>query len=307
MWITFYLAALPLSRLKIDFYTGFVNIDNIMLNASKKNILYFLLILMIVVFAYFFVTKDYLSKKAPETASTPPLITDQATTTNSANIGVTGSGDFTVTPLSSGKADTAIQAPDLNREVVIPPIFTGEANTIMRNNILTTLDALRAGDTTLENWLKLGIYRKQIDDYEGAKLVWEYTAKVWPDDFQSYYNLGDIYHYYLKDYPKAEYNLKKSIELKPELLINYRNLFDLYNLSYEEKRDLAEDALLEGLGRNPDSIDMMVLLARYHRDNGHITEAKAYYQQGLDKSVELGLQKLQDLISEEISDLDTED
>ena len=41
---------------------------------------------------------------------------------------------------------------------------------------------LKKDSDNLENWLVLGIYRKIIGDYEGAKEVWEYASAIRPQN-----------------------------------------------------------------------------------------------------------------------------
>ena len=69
---------------------------------------------------------------------------------------------------------------------------------------------LKKDSDNLENWLVLGVYRKIIGDYEGAKEVWEYAGAVRPQNSVSFNNLGELYAYYLKNNKKP-----KKITLKP--------------------------------------------------------------------------------------------
>ena len=58
-------------------------------------------------------------------------------------------------------------------------------------------------------------------------------------------NLGDLYHYYLKDFAQAEMYLKQAIANEPANAFLYKNLADLYTLSYKEKAHLAEGVMAE--------------------------------------------------------------
>jgi len=129
--------------------------------------------------------------------------------------------------------------------------------------------------------LQQGILKKNAGDYEGAKEAWEYVVQIRPEDYVAYNNLGDLYHYYLKDYPKAEFYFKKVVELKPDYLQTYTNLHDLYKFLYKEKSDLADDILLEGIKNNPQDYYLRIFLASYYKDQGDKINARKYYEEAL--------------------------
>ncbi|QQG42506.1 MAG: hypothetical protein HYW15_03300 [Candidatus Giovannonibacteria bacterium] len=115
----------------------------------------------------------------------------------------------------------------------------------------------------LQGWLQIGILRKFLGDYEGASLAWQYATLIRPNDYIAFSNLGDLYHYYLHDFPKAEKYLRKAVDVKPDYVAGYKNLFDLYTLSYKEKKNLAEPVLLEGINKNPGDNYLRGILTSY--------------------------------------------
>ena len=119
----------------------------------------------------------------------------------------------------------------------------------------------------LQGWLQVGILRKYSGDYEGASLAWQYATLIRPNDYIAFSNLGDLYHYYLHAFPKAEKYLRKAVDLKPDYVAGYKNLFDLYALSYKEKTNLAEPILLEGIKKNPSDTYLQGILNSYRAGN----------------------------------------
>jgi len=119
----------------------------------------------------------------------------------------------------------------------------------------------------LQGWLQVGILRKYSGDYEGASLAWQYATLIRPNDYIAFSNLGDLYHYYLHAFPKAEKYLRKAVDLKPDYVAGYKNLFDLYSLSYKEKTNLAEPILLEGIKKNPSDTYLQGILNSYRAGN----------------------------------------
>ena len=125
-----------------------------------------------------------------------------------------------------------------------------EAKRIATAKIQDLSSQLKKNSDNLENWLVLGVYRKMIGDYEGAREVWEYTSVIRPQNSISFNNLGELYAYYLKDNAKAEENYKKAIENDPAAVYIYRNFFDFYR--YFAKDTAKARAILEqGIATNP--------------------------------------------------------
>ena len=122
---------------------------------------------------------------------------------------------------------------------------------------------LKSEPNYLQGWLQVGILRKFLGDYDGASLAWQYASLIRPQEYIAFSNLGDLYHYYLKDFPKAEKYLRRAVDVKPDYVAGYKNLFDLYTLSYKEKKNLAESVLLEGIKKNPGDNYLQGILTSY--------------------------------------------
>lgn len=126
---------------------------------------------------------------------------------------------------------------------------------------------------TFINWLQVGILKKTIGDYEGARDAWEYALRVEPQKPVLLKNLGDLYWHYLKEYPLAEKRFKELIASNHDDFMVYRSLSDLYRYAYTEKKDQADDILLEGLEKFPDKTTLMAALADVYEAEGEIGKA----------------------------------
>ena len=131
-------------------------------------------------------------------------------------------------------------------------------------------------------WVDLGLIKKTFEDYSGARDAWEYAGRIRPKNATSFLNLGDLYWHFIPDFAKSELNYKKALENMPENLAIYKDLSDLYRFSYKEKASLADDILLEGLSKNPRSVDILIWLGDYYRDIGDKENAKKYFAKALD-------------------------
>jgi tetratricopeptide (TPR) repeat protein len=138
-----------------------------------------------------------------------------------------------------------------------------EAKQLYINKINNYISALKDDPTLFNSWLILGIYRKQIGDYEGARQAWDYVGKISPGNSTSFNNLGNLYAYYIKDNQKAEENFLKAIKNGPDMVYIYRNLYEFYR--YVMKDDIKAKAILaQGIAANPDtSQDLQYLLDNY--------------------------------------------
>ena len=84
-----------------------------------------------------------------------------------------------------------------------------------------------------------------------------------PDDFVAYHNLGDLYGFYVKDYPKSEDNYLKSIKNNPANIQAYLDLAVIYGSVYKEKAGQVESILLRGLEANPGNAGLQAALDDY--------------------------------------------
>ena len=105
---------------------------------------------------------------------------------------------------------------------------------------------------SLNELLALGLEKKRINDYEGARDAWERAGIVSPTNSVSFNNLGDLYAYYLKDNKKAEENFLTAIKNGPNQIYIYRSLYEFYR--YVLKDDAkAKGILQKGIIANPNS------------------------------------------------------
>jgi cytochrome c-type biogenesis protein CcmH/NrfG len=170
------------------------------------------------------------------------------------------------------------ETPNYKRDLIFDASVNAAARTSLQAQF-TAAKALLAKDSSDFNaWLSIGNIRLIGGDAAGAKEIWDYASKVWPTNQVTFNNLGDYYVNYQKDYAKAEANYLIAIKNKPTDPSAYRSLFGLYyTTGYKRTGTTAEDILKKGIAASPSTVDLQVLLARYYRDTGRKTEAKAEF------------------------------
>lgn len=116
-------------------------------------------------------------------------------------------------------------------------------------------------------WLQVAILKKAIGDYEGARDIWLYVTAARPHEATAFFNLGDLYTNYLKDYASAEKNYQNAIKAEPKNAMGYLGLSELYVFFYKEKAAQAEQILKQGIAANPGDVNLQKALARLYERN----------------------------------------
>lgn len=257
---------------------------------GKKNIILRILFLLIILsLTGYFIYKDYSSAKD---SSLKNLIPGNVATTTPLFDAGAKKDDVKVVSIEPEKTVLQGTIPDLNKKWVIPESFSGEAKRIIEDRVAVLNKELSNNNDQYDKWIDLGGTRKLVADYVEAKNIWEFAALNWPDSIVAYHNLGDLYGYYLKDATRAQMNMQKVIDLDPHYVSEYLALY-----SFNKQADV----LLKGLTNNPESVDLMMAIARSYKDNADMVNARKYYEMALAQAKVLKNVALQNVIENEIA------
>lgn len=140
--------------------------------------------------------------------------------------------------------------PDLTKLPVVKTNLPEDVKkeTIEKINVLS--NGLKKNYNSLEEWIELGLLRKLIGDYEGARDAWKFATIIRPNDAVAFHNLGFIYWQNLKDYKKAKENYLKAIENNKKDISAYIDLSNVYYFSLKDTAR-AKEILNSGLKNNP--------------------------------------------------------
>ncbi len=149
--------------------------------------------------------------------------------------------------------DVKIRMPDLDKEIVVnnKNISEEEKNRIIKN-IKDIIAVLKGDYDRREDWLNLGIWRKNLGDYEGAEEAWKFVTFIRLNDPVAFNNLGDLYSQYLIDFSKAEKNYLKAIAIAPSQAFFYVKMHEFYRY-FVKKPDLALNILEKGVKATGDA------------------------------------------------------
>jgi tetratricopeptide (TPR) repeat protein len=223
-------------------------------------------------------------------------------TSSSPEGAVSGNGSNSSTASGSGEGNSnTLPVPRLDRFVINAQVTNVKRAAL--DKALHDLSVQVTAEGKFEQWLDLASYRKVAEDYEGAGEIWEYMTKRYPNDRTAFVNLGNLYHFYLKDFPKAESYMLAAIGLGQSPASDYIDLYELYTLSYKEKENKADDILLKGLEELPNNPDLSFTLAAYYAEQGNITGARKYYQIVLDFARQQGDKNTEERIQAAVAKL----
>ncbi|MAG12884.1 hypothetical protein CL630_03695 [bacterium] len=141
--------------------------------------------------------------------------------------------------------------PDLDGGIIIPDSYSLEQKEEITNKIENIIALLRQDADLFNQWLGLGLLRKSIEDYEGARQVWEYAGAIRPQNSLSFGNLGVLYGYYLQNPVLAEENYLKALENDPKLPYLYVQIADFY-VEVMDSTEKAKSILEKGISEIPD-------------------------------------------------------
>lgn len=151
--------------------------------------------------------------------------------------------------------------PVLQRPVVFSSVFSDEARTLMLKKIDASIAALEKDPRVFDEWMNLAILRKTVDDYEGAREIWEFLTVVNPKNQGPYANLAALYAFELKDPVRAEKNFTIALGLWKKDTTVWRNAYEFYR--YVQKNDVRAKEILENGIKETQSPDLQYLLDHY--------------------------------------------
>ena len=180
---------------------------------------------------------------------------------SSGSVKVEGTGTYTVETLPLDSPGTKPAYPSYDRALTFPADYSAEARRIMTDKINATIAALKKDPNQYNEWVNLGIFRNSIDDWEGARQVWEFLTIRSPSQPAPFANLANLYAFSLKDPARAEMNLKLAIEKGPKEASTYRFGYEFYR--FVQKDDIAaKEVLNKGIAAT-DSPDLKYLRDHY--------------------------------------------
>ena len=256
-------------------------------------------VILLVGFIGWYIVQDISSKDTKKEA-----VKGEEKIIKEGDIGALGrGGDVEIKEIPIGTDSSTLLHPKLGRIVVMPDRFTPEAIEILTNNIATLTTKLKEDPSSFENWSSLAIQYKVIDDFEGAVEIWKFLISASEGNIDSRINLGNIYHFQLREYEKSEAVFKEVIAINKSIVGAYTGLHELYRYSYKTDTTLALDILKEGVVVISDTIDLRMLLASYYTKLDMKDEALSVYEEVLSMAEALGNTNLVTIIEAAIQSL----
>jgi len=158
------------------------------------------------------------------------------------------------------------------------PNLSAESFQLFQQRFNETKDVLQKNPDSFENWLYLGVLKKGIGDYEGARDAFIYAGQIRPKASTPFANLADLYAYFLNDPVKAEASIKTAIANDPADYNLYIALADIYRYKFVDGGAKYEQTMLEANTKIPDNTFLISSLAAYFRDTNQTIKAIEGYE-----------------------------
>ncbi|MFA5300206.1 MAG: tetratricopeptide repeat protein [Lutibacter sp.] len=133
----------------------------------------------------------------------------------------------------------------------------------------------------------MAMIKRSLEDYEGARKIFEYINYKLPNNSIAYFNLANLYTENIKNYELAEENYLMAIKNSVGEAGNdqyYRGIANFYTYFYKEHIDRLENVLLDVLKDEAynNNQDVLALLADYYGAVGKKNKAIEYWQKVLE-------------------------
>lgn len=149
------------------------------------------------------------------------------------------------------KGVPGIPVPNLDRPIVFSAgSFTDKVIQDITAQIKEATANLKQNSGLFNDWMDLGLARKSIGDYEGAREIWEYAGLLRPKNSLSFSNLAVLYGYYLQNNTQAEKNFLQAIENEPLNPYHYLKVIDFYKEAMNDEakvQHIRDKAASQGL------------------------------------------------------------
>ncbi len=139
-------------------------------------------------------------------------------------------------------------------------------------------ETLQKDPNNFNAWLFLGVIKKGVGDYEGARDVFLHAADLRPQSSTPFANLADLYAYFLNEPQKAEESIKKAIANDSKDYSLYLALADIYRYKFPDGEQKYEKTMLEANNLFPDNVNLIGPLALFYRQTNQVEKAIEWYE-----------------------------
>jgi tetratricopeptide (TPR) repeat protein len=151
-------------------------------------------------------------------------------------------------PLYTGQAIEELGDDPIHEQVPVEKLEE------IQKELAKTRLVLQENADNFDAWMYIAQTKKFFNNYEGARDAWEYAIFVEPEFGVAYFNLANLYGFYLEDEEKAEIYFTKAIQYDKGVPYPYIGAVEYY-----KGRGMIEKArgiLEQGLKEIPENSDL---------------------------------------------------
>jgi len=207
------------------------------------------ILIIVVLFGLYFIYAKHSNVKIGSLATTTP---NQISTSTQTMHVTEGNSGYTIeqVPITEGRGPQPV--PDLGRPIIVSSgaIVSPEAKILATQKVSELEATLKKNNLDFASWINLGLYQKMGGDYDGARLSWQYAAKLSPTSHIPPSDLGNLFAYFLHDTKTAETYYRTAITNDPKQPYSYIQFAQMY-IDFQLGKDKALAIINEGLSKVP--------------------------------------------------------
>jgi tetratricopeptide (TPR) repeat protein len=218
--------------------------------------------------------------------TSPSVKANNAVSIDSGNVAVTYVGGES--PWEIPAKVKAIPQPDISLLAKAPSRYPEFYRISMEGKVKAATTLLKDTPYDFTQWANLAVLLENFDSFAKAEEIWKYLITVHPEESFYYSRIASLYHFSLKDYPKAVEAYTKSLSLNNKQVDVYHSFHDLYKFIYKKDIHLAIRVVEGGLKYNKENLELLALVAEDYKELGDTKKASAYYTEAIGAATAAG-------------------
>jgi len=189
--------------------------------------------------------------------------------------------EIIITPADLLPPYQGVPVADLDADLKIVNQISSAEFERQKKILIELSENLKSNPADIESWFTAAIIKKFFNDLVGARDIWEYVAKISPNNSVAHNNLGNLEKLENKNYSVAESHYLKAISNDPKFSPAITNLAELYWSFLLDRQPDALKILKQGIAANPEAADLMATLGGYYRSLGDKEQSLKYFKDAL--------------------------
>ena len=166
----------------------------------------------------------------------------------------------------------------LSSFVIKNPNLTAEQAQLFQQRFDEAKKNLQTTPDDFNSWLYVGVLKKGVGDYEGARDIFIYAGQIRPQSSTPFGNLADLYANFLNEPQKGLQAIKTAIANDPNDYNFYLTMAEIYRYRLPGQESMYETVMLDAMQKFPDNPNLVGPLALYYKQTNQVKKAIVQYE-----------------------------